>query len=99
MHVIASAFSQCIAAISRRCEGLSLLHMLSVFHYESAAGQVRVMAELAIPVIDGDVVSKRMMPMVLLQAQIVRVRDAGFHGHHAASPARRNIESVQAVAP
>ncbi len=60
---------------------------------------MRVVAELAIAVVDGDVVSKRMMPVILLQPQIVRVGDSRLHRHHAASRAGRDIERVQAVSP
>src|SRR5580704_14651000 len=97
--MITAAFAQRVTAVACGGERLTLLHTLAVLHYKRAAGQMRVMAELAVAVIDSDVVAERMMPMILPQSQIVRVRNPALHCHHAASRVRRDVERVQAVAP
>ena len=78
MYVIAATFTQGVAAVSRCRQRLALLHALAVLHHERAASQVCVMAELAVAVVDSDVVSERMMPVILLQSEIVGVRDPAF---------------------
>src|SRR5277367_135308 len=99
VHVITAAFTQRIAAVSGRRQRLPLLHALAVLHHERAGGQMRVVAELAVAMVDGDVVSKGVMPMILLKSEIVRVSDPGFHRYYAVSRTRRDIEGVHAVAP
>src|SRR5277367_4337270 len=99
VHVITAAFTQRIAAVSGSRKRLPLLHALAVLHHERTGGQMRVVAELAVAMVDSDVISESVMPMILLKPQIVRVRDAALHRHHATSGPRRDIEGVQAVAP
>ena len=58
VHMIAAAFTQRVAAVAGGGKRLTLLHMLAVLHHKSATRQMRVVAELAVTVIDGDVVSE-----------------------------------------
>ncbi len=99
MNVITAAFAERVAAIADHGQCLSLLHALSLGNDESAGGQVRVVAVLAVAMIDCDVVPEGPRLLVLRHPSIVHMNDAGLHRDDASPPARRDVVAVQGVAP